>query len=216
MTRSRSLTLSVLFGMTAGLFMGAGPVVGKEQSRVSPLPVQGLQEVRHAGLETVMIRPGVDLRRYGKVMIAPVDLSVSRESDDLALQPRDVSHAREYFARKLQDAFGENNLASQAGPGVLELKVIMTEFVPNSPAFARRQDRLGGQIQQSIGVGRAAFQAVLTDSQTGQVVAALADADEGQSLNQNVNARSQYGDADRFIRRWAKDIARLVENGAAG
>lgn len=186
-----------------------------EPQAAAPLPTEGLEAVDHASLDLVRVRPGVDLTRYRQVLIAPVELAVVRARDELEFRDNDARHAREYFAERLKAAFGDRAQATQPGPGVLMLAVTVTEFVPNSPAFARRQDGLGGFIQESIGVGRAAFQAVLTDSQTGQVVAVVADADTGLPFGQNLNLRTQYGDADQFIGRWARAMARLVEGKSA-
>ncbi len=209
----KTISMITIPALALGAMLMAAPTLAAEGP--APLPVEGLREVEHSSLDTVRVRPGVDLGQYRQILLAPIELAIARERDALALEPRDKEHAQEYFTRKLTDAFGRTNLATAPGPGVLELKITMTEFVPNSPAFARRQDGLGGLVTRSYGVGSAAFQAVLTDTQTGQVVAALADADVGLPFTQNLNVNTQYGDADKFIRRWAKEIARMVEGRAA-
>lgn len=180
---------------------------------VPALPLQGLEQRRLSGMDTYQVRPGTDFAKYDRVLIEPVQLSVTRRREDLALLERDSKHAREYFEQKLKDAFGSRAVmapAGQPGPGVLRLAVLLTEFVPNSPAFPERQDGFGGIIHRTVGVGAAAFQAVLTDAATGQVVAVIADSDTGQPLGQNPYALTQYGDADNFIRRWADQIAGAV------
>lgn len=196
------------------LALAAAPATAQDPAAPA-LPTEGLEERAHPGLETVMVRPGVDLGQYKSVLIAPVALTVTRERDQIALQDRDANHAKDYFTRRLTEAFGAANLTTQPGPGVLRLEVTITEFVPNSPAIAQRQDRLGGVNMKSYSIGAAAFQAVLRDAESGQVVAVLADADVGLPFGQNMNLTTQYGDADKFLRRWAGEIARLVEGKAA-
>lgn len=199
----------------------AAPAVAKVASQdvrgappVPELPLQGLEQRPLSGMDIFSVRPGTDLSRYDRVLIDPIGLSVTRRHEDLALTERDAEHARSYFREKLEQEFGARALAAQPGPGVLRLSLLITEFVPNSPVFPERQDGRGGIIHRTYGVGEAAFQAVLTDAMTGEVVAVFADSDTGQPLGQNLHATTQYGDADRFIRRWAAQIASAVTGGS--
>lgn len=202
--------LAAAFALAALL---AAPLTPHAATPPRDLPVQGLQPVQDSDLDKVFVRPGTDLRSYGKVLLAPVDVAVTRERGDLEFSDRDRRHATDYFTERLQRALGRS-LVDQAGPGVLRMQVTVTEFVPNNPADPRR--RFGGYFLDSVGVGAAAFHAVLTDSQTGQVVAVLADADVGAPFPNNLNVRTEYGDADGFVRRWARQIAGLLEAGSKG
>ncbi|QJE72577.1 DUF3313 domain-containing protein [Aerophototrophica crusticola] len=197
---------------TLSLLMLA-PLSAQAATPPNELPVQGLQRVEDSDLDKVYVRPGTDLRSYGKVLLAPINVAVTRERGDLEFSDRDRRHAAEYFTERLRKSLG-SAVTEQPGPGVLRLEVTVTEFVPNSPADPRR--RFGGYFLDSVGVGAAAFQATLTDSQSGQVVAVLADADVGAPFPENLNIRTEYGDADNFLRRWARQIAGLVESGPKG
>jgi hypothetical protein len=172
----------------------------------------GLTEQEHPGLESVFVRPGADLARYDRVLIAPVQVAITRTRDDLMLDERTVEHARDEFMQQFTRALGPGRVATKAGPGVLRMEITVTRFDPNRPAFPRRQT--GGWIHESIGIGSAAFQAVLTDSATGQVVAVLADADMGLPLDINNHLHTEFGDADRFVRRWSRQVAELTGGGS--
>ncbi|WP_114393555.1 DUF3313 family protein [Oleisolibacter albus] len=207
-TRSfRAACTAICTASALALLVGGTALAAPGRAKVPDLPTQGLVEQEHPQLDHVFVRPGVDLARYGKVMLAPIGIEVYRGPDDIILKDRDRKHATEYFSDKLTAALGPA-LTTQAGPGVLKLEILLTEFVPNNPFDPEK--RFGGTIFKSYSVGAAAFQATLTDASSGQVVAVIADADVGAPFGSNFNLQTEYGDADHFIRRWAKQIASLL------
>lgn len=197
--------------LSAGMAQAAGAWDSVPSKKAPTLPVEGLTELDHGTLDKLHVRPGVNLASYGKVMLAPIDTAVERRFDEIMLSVRERDHAVEYFNEKLAAELG-TALVNEAGPGVLRLDITLTEYVPNRSFHAEKAN--GGTVDRVYSVGRAAFQATLTDTQTGQVVAAFADADMGLPFPDNVNTYSIYGDADRFTRKWAKQIAKLVVGGA--
>ncbi|WP_084438471.1 DUF3313 family protein [Niveispirillum irakense] len=200
------LSLALLVGAANGAY--AKSAWDSVESKKPPaLPTEGLTEQDHDSLDKLYIRPGVDLAAYGKVTLAPIDTAVERRFDEVLLSNRDRDHAVEYLTKRLKDSFG-SALVDQAGPGVLTLKITITEYVPNRAFHAEKRN--GSRVDRVYSVGQAAFQAVLTDSQTGQVVAVAADADMGLPFPDNVNAYTIYGDADRFTQRFAKHLAKVV------
>lgn len=203
------------------LALAAGPVFAKEASakesawdsvpnkKAPALPTEGLTEQDHPSLDKVFVRPGISFASYGKIMLAPIDTAVERRFDEIRLSVRERDHAIEYFNEKLADELG-SALVKEPGPGVLKLAITLTDYVPNR-SFNAEKASGGGTVDRVYAVGRAAFQAVLTDSQSGQIVAVIADADMGLPFPDNVNVYTIYGDADRFTRRWAKQITRLLQ-----
>lgn len=198
------LSLMLLAG-TAAYAASAWDSVKSEKA--PPLPNDGLAEQDHDTLDKVMVRPGVNLAGYGKVMLAPIGLAVERRFDEVLLSNRDRDHAIEYLTEKLQKAMGPA-LVDQAGPGVLKLEITFTDYVPNRAYNARKAS--GTMVDRVYSVGSAAFQAVIRDSQSGQVLATIADADMGLPFPDNVNTYTFYGDADRFSSRWAKQLTKLL------
>lgn len=180
--------------------------------KAPPLLTEGLAEQEHPTLDKVFIKPGVNLASYGKVVLAPMDAAVERRFDEVMLSVRERDHAFEYMTDKLTEELGPA-LVKEPGPGVLKLAITFTDYVPNRSFHAEKAT--GGTVDRVYAVGRAAFQATLTDSQTGQVVAVIADADMGLPFPDNINSYTIYGDADRFSRRWAKQITKLLTGGAA-
>lgn len=205
------LSLMVLAVGTAGAAESAWDSIPSKKA--PPLATEGLTEQDHSNLDKVFVKPGVKLSSYGKVMLAPMDTAIERRFDEVLLSVRERDHAFEYMTKQLEEAFGPA-IVKEPGPGVLNLAITFTDYVPNR-SFHAEKARGGGTIDRVYSVGRAAFQATLTDSQTGEIVAVIADADMGLPFPDNVSAYTIYGDADRFTRRWAKQIAKLVTADAA-
>lgn len=205
------LSLMILAVGTAGAAESAWD--GIPSKKAPKLVTEGLSEQDHATLDKVFVKPGVNLASYGKVMLAPMDTAIERRFDEVLLSVRERDHAFEYMTKQLEEAFGPA-MVKQAGPGVLTLAITFTDYVPNR-SFHAEKARGGGTVDRVYSVGRAAFQATLTDSQTGQVVAVIADADMGLPFPDNINSYTIYGDADRFTRRWARQIAKLVTGSEA-
>lgn len=178
-----------------------------KSEKAPPLPNEGLIEQDHDTLDKVMVRPGVNMASYGKVMLAPIGLSVERRFDEVLLSNRDRDHAIEFLNDKLKESMGPA-LVDQAGPGVMKLEITFTDYVPNRAYNARKAS--GTMVDRVYSVGSAAFQAVVRDSQSGEVLATIADADMGLPFPDNVNTYTFYGDADRFSRRWAKQLTKLL------
>ncbi|WP_119678763.1 DUF3313 family protein [Indioceanicola profundi] len=200
------------------LALSLGVAAQAETSPETPAPetlaqAAKLAPVDHGTFDQLFVRPGADLASYRQVVIAPVEVAIQRDRDDLVLDDRTVRHAKEEFSEKLNRAFGSGRTADSAGPGVAVVEVTVTEFTPNNPLDPRR--RPGGFITHSYGIGGAAFQAVVRDSASGEVLAVIADADTGLPLTSNLNVRTEFGDADRFVSRWSERIAGLFNAGSA-
>lgn len=201
----------VLLPATAGASESAWDAIPSKKA--PKLVTDGLAKLDHQALDKVFVKPGVNLASYGKVMLAPMDTAIERRSDEVLLSVRDRDHAFEYMTKRLGEALGPA-LVNEPGQGVLKLAITFTDYVPNRSYYAQKA-RGGGFVDRVYAVGRAAFQGTLTDSQTGEVVAVIADSDLGLPFQDNFNLFTIYGDVDHFSGRWAKKIAKLVTGDVA-
>jgi len=201
---SRIIRRSVL---AAALF-AAGPAFAEDLVTLEEAArVQGLAPVKGTGFDHVFVRPGVDLSRIGTIALAPIELAIDYDRDDVLLEAPQKRHARNYFTEQLQDEFGNRLTASPDGnPARLEITV--TNYVPNRSYLGRTES--GRFVDKSIAVGRAAFTARLIDSRSGEVLAVIEDSEVGLPLDVNPRVFSLYGDADKFMRDWARDLASLI------
>lgn len=158
---------------------------------------------------------------YSKIMIAPVTYWAD---DDSKLPANEQQILCNYFYSVLTQTFGKNfTVVDEPGPGVAKLTVALTDassavpvlrtisiVVPQAHALNLIKAGLTGTYAF---VGSATGEAKLTDSVTGQLLAAWADQRFGTAALKNVTVW-QWGDADNAMKYWAGGLdQRLVTLG---
>ncbi|MEO9968640.1 MAG: DUF3313 family protein [Hyphomonadaceae bacterium] len=160
------------------------------------------------------------LYSYEKVYIAPVETDFSehpvrRSTRDLRgfrpISERDQARKASDFAEELQSAFGKKYLLVDApGDGILTIEATLTKLVSTRPTIADARSRTGLSFS-SLYVGGADYQINLIEGST-----LLTRIEEKQSNNSNLNDGLPrvgiWADADRSFDRFARQLARYVEN----
>jgi len=156
-------------------------------------------------------RPGVDLRSYRALQVSPVELAPDLDTDDHRYLPRELAWLQRRLDRALRRALeAELQLVDAPGEGVLQLRFLLTAVRANALPLGRDPARGSGArgYDQSLGVGRAAMQLELRDSQSGELLLALVDRYQGEELAHNPRAHESWGDAEYAVRRWASWLRR--------
>lgn len=171
--------------------------------------------------QLVYTNPAANFSSYSKIMIAPVTFWAG---DDSKVSAADQQALCNYFYTVLQKDLGENfTLVDQPGPGVLKFTAALTDassavpvlrtisiIVPQARALSTIKMAATGTYAF---VGSAQGEAKLTDSVTGQLLAAWADKRVGGVSLKNVDVFT-WGDADNAMDYWAKGLdERLVTLG---
>jgi Protein of unknown function (DUF3313) len=158
---------------------------------------------------------------YNRVMIAPVTYWAD---DDSKLSPTEQQILCNYFYTVLQKDFAKNfAIATEPGPGVAKLTVALTDATSAAPVLrtisvVEPHVRLLNMIKKGLTgtyafVGSATGEAKLTDSVSGQLLAAWADQRFGGVAVKNAGAW-EWGDADHAMEYWANALnQRLVTLG---
>jgi hypothetical protein len=154
--------------------------------------------------------PGANFSSYNKVMISPVTFWAD---DDSKVSAADQQTLCDYFYNVLTQAFGKNfTIVSEPGPGVAKLSVALSDatsatpglrtvsvIVPQAHALNLIKAGLTGTYAF---VGSATGEAKLTDSVSGQLLAAWADQRFGTAAVRNATVW-QWGDAENAMNFWA-------------
>jgi hypothetical protein len=163
----------------------------------------------------------VNLTSYSKIMIAPVTYWADADSK---LSAADQQTLCNYFYTVLKEDFGKNfTVVNEPGPGVAKLSVALTDatsavpalrtisvVVPQAHALSLIKAGLTGTYAF---VGSATGEAKLTDSETGQLLAAWSDQRFGTAAVRNAGVW-EWGDAEHAMDYWAKGLdQRLVTLG---
>lgn len=167
----------------------------------------------------VYINPNVQWSQYTKILLEPVEFW---DSADSSVSPSDQQMLSAYFYNQLQQNLQKNfTLVDQKGPGVLDLKVAITNASGATPGLRSvsvviPQARILNGIQ-SLATGSYAFvgsaeaEMKATDAVTGQLLAAAVDKRSG-GMALSSAAQWKWGDAENAMNYWAQKIAnRLLQ-----
>jgi hypothetical protein len=167
------------------------------------------------------INPNANFSQYNQVLIAPVTYWADNESKLNAQQQQTLCN---YAYTVLQRYFSKNfALATQPGPGVAKLTAALTDATASTPGLRsisvvephlRALEMVKKQLTGTYAfVGSATGAAKLTDSVSGQLLAAWADQRFGGMSAKNVDVW-EWGDAQNAMNYWANALdQRLVTLG---
>jgi Protein of unknown function (DUF3313) len=159
------------------------------------------------------INPNANFSSYNKVIIAPVTYWGDANS---TLPTNEQEMLCNYFYNVLVQAFSKNyTLVTDPGPGVVQLSVALTDATAATPglrtvsvvvpqAHALNLIKMGLTGTYAF-VGSATGMAKVTDSMTGQLLAAWADQRFGTAAVKNATVW-QWGDAENAMNYWANGL----------
>jgi len=176
-----------------------------------------------SGQKTMLVytNPSANFSSYSKIMIAPVTFW---GGDDTKVSAADQQALCNYFYSVLQKDLSQNfTVVDQPGPGVLKFSAALTDASSAVPVLRTisivvPQARALSTIKMAATgtyafVGSAEGEAKLTDSVSGQILAAWADKRVGGVSLKNVDVFT-WGDADNAMDYWAKGLdQRLITLG---
>lgn len=240
-SRNIKRATGLLYVLVAGLFLaGCSQTAAPEPTAIqraqgetaAPPPPSGflgndyslLQQGAPGSGQQAMLaytNPSANFTSYSKIMIAPVTFWAD---DDSKVSAADQQALCDYFYNVLLNDLGKNfSIADQPGPGVAKLSVALSDatsavpglrsisvIVPQARALSLVKMAATGSYAF---VGSATGEAKLTDSVSGQLLAAWADKRMGGASIKNVDV-FQWGDAQNAMDYWANGLAqRLVTLG---
>ncbi len=123
--------------------------------------------------------PNLTLADYDKFMIDPILVHFAPNAKGTAIDPAKVKKVADYAAEQLRESLSKRyKVVSAPGPGVLRLRVALTDIKKTIPAMnILPQTKLSG-----VGVGGASMEAEGIDSQSGERVLAVVDSGKGSFM----------------------------------
>jgi hypothetical protein len=161
------------------------------------------------------INPNVDLRRYTRVMVEPVQLWLVPGHAALSTEQRQVV-ANAFYAALREELGRDLQLVERPGPGTMVIGTAIREareggnpvlstvstFVPVTRLAREGANLMTGSDPM---VGGAAAEMKITDSETGQLLAAAIDSRDATA---GARARtSSWDDVQFVVRYWAAQTA---------
>lgn len=182
------------------------------------VPSQGLQRTDLAGMGRAFVRPGASLASYDRVLLDPVDVSFRRDwvpygagsGSVLPMDAHSPAVVRGDVVRSVRDAVAralpQHGLASasEAGPGVLRLKLRVVDVYlsnPWGPGPARSR-------VLATSSGEMTLVAELSDAATGEVLARAGDWQDMRNTGRLLpsNDIRTGSDIDGVAQAWAASL----------
>jgi hypothetical protein len=169
------------------------------------------------------ISPSAQWTKYNKVLIEPVTFW---GGDSTSVSAADQQMLVNYFSQQLNEQLGKKfQIADQAGPGVMKLTIAMTDaetatpvlrsismIVPQAHVLSNLKYLATGTFPF---VGGAQAEAKITDSVSGNLLAAVADRRIGGG-SATTGFQWQWGDAENTIDKWCEMLAERLSSWTTG
>lgn len=155
-------------------------------------------------------------KSYTKVWLEPVQVWRGEKSDAKDLDKEDATYLSQFLWSRLEEEFRKDYvMVQEPGPGVMRLRVGITEAGKNIPVLDNLTAVLPiamvlSDANKSLGgtesfVGKAAIEVEVTDSQTGELLAAAVDRRGGGKYAWK--SLHRWGDVEAAYTYWAKKFA---------
>ncbi len=152
-------------------------------------------------------------KSYTKIWLDPVQVWRGEKSDAKDLDPEDTKHVSEYLWSRVDEELRKDYpMTRAAGPGVMRIRIAVTEAVKGVPVLdnltaAYPTTLLMSKVKKAIGgteslVGKASVEVEVTDSQTGELLAAAVDRRGGGKYAWK--ALNRWEDFEQASDYWAK------------
>jgi hypothetical protein len=213
-----SIGLSGCQSMKAEPSKGAGFVPVDEMSQRADLP-----------FNKVWVKAGVDWNQYKTIYIKDVNTKYLLEAswwqknfrrEDME---RDARNIAQYMQDKFKEAFRNDpknrfQVIAAPQPGSLTLELAITELVPSNPVLEAMSIAApygsGVAVQaaakESGAKATVAFEGKINDTATGNVLAMMADREQGKVAPINLRALTWYGEANVIIDEWADQFVQIA------
>lgn len=227
-TRSARTSSVLLATSLIVLMLGAGGCAASRQTRsaethgfLGDYSQLGKDESGRASL--IYINPAVDWRSYSAVMIDSVTIWHSQKNSKLS--DEDAQMLTDHFYAALREELDKDyRMVDRPGPGVMRIRAALTEakgakVVGNTvttlqPMAKVASTAIGVASDTQVWVGSATFEAEITDSMSGERLAAAVDERAG-TKNLLVGLK-KWSQVKRVIEVWAENLRERLSELRAG
>lgn len=179
----------------------------------------GLRLASSKNVDLIYIREGATLAGYRQVMLDPVqvafDKSWSRDRREVRADDRErirndlAEEFREVFTEELEKG-AKYEVVDTPAPEVLRVTAAIVDLYVEAPDIPR-----AGRVETyTVSAGRMTLVAELRDSESGAILARVADRKEASNTNTFTwtNRATNTADARRILRRWAGALRKGLDS----
>jgi len=150
----------------------------------------------------------IDWKKYHSIMIYPVQIKFIKESKHFDIKRDDLIVLGQYFRREMHKAVeGKYKVVKKSGPGVLKLRVAITDVKPTDVVANIISKTL---FYLPVDMGEAAMEGNLTDSLSGKPVAAIVDRKIGSVFSTSLGY-TKWGHVKDAFEEWSAQLINVLE-----
>lgn len=167
--------------------------------------------------DDVWFKEGVDLNKYTKVYIAPIDTTHllkldwwDRASEAPGSEKAQADDLTGYFHDQLVNAFTSNDhkkftVVDKPSPDALSVELAIVEVVPTKVWL----NTIGYVAIGALSSGTTAFEGRLRDGQTNEVIAEFKDREDGQFDLVSIRDLTWFKHSEHTLKLWSDELAHI-------
>jgi hypothetical protein len=173
----------------------------------------------------IYMRNPNDLKTSTKFIIEPVVVYLLPEAEARAIDPADLAQLAQTFTQAIKDeltASGEYEVVTDPGPGVLVLRVALTNVEPTG---GKKNAALKGAtttasltvapgaslVVPRLSVGKVAIEGEILDSTSAQVQVSFMTSKAGRRYFSGLKQYQTWGDINAAFKSWAKGFRNRLD-----
>jgi hypothetical protein len=173
----------------------------------------------------IYMRNPNDLKTSTKFIIEPVVVYLLPEAEGRAIDPTDLAQLAQTFTQAIKDeltASGEYEIVTDPGPGVLVLRVALTNVEPTgskknaalksaTTAASLTVAPGASMIVPRLSVGKVAIEGEILDSISSQVQVSFMTSKAGRRYFSGLKQYQTWGDINAAFKSWAKGFRNRLD-----
>jgi len=178
---------------------------------------------QNSDLLTYWENPDV-LKDSSKFILDPVIVYLLPAAQARGIDPQQLAQLTEYFTKAIKSELtsGHYKIVTEPGPGVLVLRVAMTNVEPNGGK--ENAGLKGAEVAAThaaapgvslliprVSVGKVAIEGEIVDSTSGEVLLAFMTSKSGRRYFAGLKAYEKWGDIDAAFKAWAKGFRERLD-----
>lgn len=217
--------MMVLIAMITGLAMLVAPATFAGEPKYSGFLenyYQNLQPGPEGGAKMRWIKPGVEFKKYQKLMLDSVIFYLAPDSEDMGIDANQMKELSDAFNQEIVNALkGKYLLVSDPGPDVVRLKIAITGIKKSKPVVSAVTSVVPVGIGISLikkgvtgsysGSGKTAAEFMALDSMSNEVIVAAVD-ERSAGFTERFTTLGAAKDAFKW---WAERIRKFMDDAQA-
>lgn len=150
--------------------------------------------------------PEYDLADYSNFILDPVEVHFHDEAGKPDMSRKELAELRQHMFAAVHNAILKDyEIVRRSGPGVARIRIAITDIKKSTPVLTvLPPGRLVG-----FGLGGAAMEAEVLDSQTGEQISAVIESQKGKRLS--FEGLSKWGDTKAVMNAWAEHLKERID-----